>query len=478
MTRRPLSAADRGEGPYLWRFTPLQRTLHALVIVSFFGLVLTGLPLHFAHAGWARVLIRVEGGIEAAGLLHRLCAIITFGYFTTHLVSLALRLRRPEDRKKLLWGPDSMVPQPKDFRDIIQMFRWFLGRGPRPQFDRFSYMEKFDYLAVFWGVAIIGASGLLLWLPEFFSKFLPGWVFNVATIIITVTLVPFADDVGVQPTGDRRNRRGLERAGGHHHPVRLVAAVVELHHVRAARPADRAHRAVQLDGQVVVPGVLGQVGDDGDVRGRRRQHADVARMRAVMDALVGPGFVADGRGGFEVDDAHGRSALVQDRQRFAPTHRGSWTAGHNYTMGATRFNEVRLGYMRRRWQSQHPSQNGNWARQIGIPDKGLPQFGWAFPRFNIDNVEALGPATGSVNIDQVEENYQLTENYTFIRGAHTFKAGYLRASDEEWKKLGVGLDYSLSKRTIVYTDAAKISGDGATDDAKKARFDVGIWHKF
>lgn len=63
-------------------------------------------------------------------------------------------------------------------------------------------------------------------------------------------------------------------------------------------------------------------------------------------------------------------------------------------------------------------------------------------------------------------------------GAATLKVGYNNNSDEEWKKFGVGLDYSLSKRTIVYTDAGKISGDGATSDAKKARFDVGIWHKF
>src|SRR5437773_4161315 len=87
-------------------------------------------------------------------------------------------------------------------------------------------------------------------------------------------------------------------------------------------------------------------------------------------------------------------------------------------------NEVRLGYMRRRYQAVHPSQNQNWAAKIGIPDTGLTNFGWAFPRFNIDNVEALGPSTGSVAIDQVEENYQLTENYTKIRGHHTFKAGY------------------------------------------------------
>ena len=183
MTKRALNASDRGAGPYLWRFTPLDRTLHALVIVSFFGLVITGIPLRFSYAPWAAVLVRLVGGVQAAGYIHRLCAIITFGYFFTHLGYVTYRLVRTTDKKDILWGPNSLVPQPKDFRDLFQMFKWFLGRGPRPQFDRYSYMEKFDYLAVFWGVAIIGASGLMLWFPEFFATFLPGWAFNVATIV-------------------------------------------------------------------------------------------------------------------------------------------------------------------------------------------------------------------------------------------------------------------------------------------------------
>jgi cytochrome b subunit of formate dehydrogenase len=183
MTPRVLNAADRGAGPYLRRFSGFDRTLHALVIFSFLGLVLTGLPLHFAHAPWARVLVGLVGGLEAAGLIHRFCALITFGYFFAHVGAIGYRLLTSPDRKRILWGPDSMVPQPKDLRDIIGMFKWFLGRGPRPEFERFSYMEKFDYWAVFWGVAIIGSSGLLLWFPELFARLLPGWAFNVATII-------------------------------------------------------------------------------------------------------------------------------------------------------------------------------------------------------------------------------------------------------------------------------------------------------
>ena len=181
--KSPIAVSDRGQGPYLRRFGPVERTTHALVIVSFLGLVLTGVPLRFAYAPWAAPLIRFLGGPGSAGFIHRTCAAITFGYFFLHLFRLTWTLVHADDKKSIFWGPDSMVPQPRDFRDVIGMFKWFFGRGPQPKFDRFSYMEKFDYWAVFWGVAIIGGSGLLLWFPTFFARFLPGWLFNVATIV-------------------------------------------------------------------------------------------------------------------------------------------------------------------------------------------------------------------------------------------------------------------------------------------------------
>ena len=180
---RRVASSDRGAGPYLWRFSPLERLLHFMVIISFFGLVVTGLPLHFSHEPWAGFLIRLHGGVETAGIIHRVCAVITFAYFVTHIGSLIVKIARSPDRKSYFMGPDSMVPRRKDLDDLIQQFKWFLGRGPRPRFDRFSYMEKFDYWAVFWGVAVIGGSGVLLWFPELFAAWLPGWVFNVATII-------------------------------------------------------------------------------------------------------------------------------------------------------------------------------------------------------------------------------------------------------------------------------------------------------
>jgi cytochrome b subunit of formate dehydrogenase len=61
--------------------------------------------------------------------------------------------------------------------------KWFIGLGERPEFGRWTYWEKFDYFAVFWGIFVIGSTGLTLWFPEFFTLFFPGWVINVATII-------------------------------------------------------------------------------------------------------------------------------------------------------------------------------------------------------------------------------------------------------------------------------------------------------
>jgi len=102
--------------------------------------------------------------------------------FVTHLSRIFRRLFVLKDLS-ILWGPTSMVPQPRDLFEMIAHVRWFLGLGPQPRFDHFTYWEKFDYWAVFWGMGIIGGSGMILWFPQTVAHVLPGWVFNIATVI-------------------------------------------------------------------------------------------------------------------------------------------------------------------------------------------------------------------------------------------------------------------------------------------------------
>jgi len=166
------------------RFSRLQRILHACMIVSFMSLALTGLTLKFSYTKWAVVLSHLLGGFETTGYIHRSAAVVMFGIFVTHLVDVyQLKKKEYGTWRALLLGPSTMLPTRKDIAEFVGTIKWFVGRGKRPAYGRWTYWEKFDYFAVFWGIAVIGSTGLCLWFPVFFTRFLPGWFINVATII-------------------------------------------------------------------------------------------------------------------------------------------------------------------------------------------------------------------------------------------------------------------------------------------------------
>lgn len=182
---RPHVLADESlqlQGKQYQRFGPIWRLAHLVFALSVMTLVLTGMAVFFAEAAWAKVVIDAFGSPKVAAIVHRIAAALMLGIFFVHLVYLAIRIGR--NWRTFKWfGPESMVPNWQDLRDMIGMFKWFLGRGPRPMFERWTYWEKFDYWAVFWGMAIIGGSGFMLAVPALTASVLPGWVFNVATIV-------------------------------------------------------------------------------------------------------------------------------------------------------------------------------------------------------------------------------------------------------------------------------------------------------
>ena len=82
------------------------------------------------------------------------------------------------------FGAFQMIPTPKDVKDAFHMVRFFLGlETEKPRFGRFSYLEKFDYWAVFWGIAVIGGSGVVLMFAVAVTAVLPGQVIPLATTV-------------------------------------------------------------------------------------------------------------------------------------------------------------------------------------------------------------------------------------------------------------------------------------------------------
>lgn len=163
-----------------WRFNLFHRFIHVLVMTSFAGAALSGMSLKFRTTAWAKVAMQLMGGVPGAAWLHRVCAIVIAFYCLLHFVFIIYYLVR---HKGPIFGGSSMIPRPQDIVDLWMHFLYFVGKRPRPKFDRFTYWEKFDYWAVFWGVLIIGLSGLVLWFPDLATKFLPGIVLNIAQIM-------------------------------------------------------------------------------------------------------------------------------------------------------------------------------------------------------------------------------------------------------------------------------------------------------
>lgn len=170
------------EEQWVVRFDKRHRFTHVLIIVSFLILAATGLPLMYSFTDWGKWLVEIHGGLGVTRFLHRAAAIVTFFYAAYHFWFVIQKVFVERDRS-ILFGPNSMMIRKQDFIDVFNMFRWFFYLGPKPKLDRFTYWEKFDYFAVFWGVPVIGFSGLMLWFPNFFTIFLPGEALNIAHII-------------------------------------------------------------------------------------------------------------------------------------------------------------------------------------------------------------------------------------------------------------------------------------------------------
>ena len=182
MTHRVVDELPEQHGKQIRRFGLIWRIAHLCFALSVMLLILTGMSVFYSETTWAPFIMQMFGGPKAAGIVHRTSAAIMLGIFFLHLIGVTTNIVRNWKTFKF-FGPDSLVPNWQDILDIVRMFRWFLGKGPRPVFDRWTYWEKFDYWAVFWGMGIIGSSGMMLAFPNVTASFLPGWAFNVAMIV-------------------------------------------------------------------------------------------------------------------------------------------------------------------------------------------------------------------------------------------------------------------------------------------------------
>ena len=164
------------------RWSWWSRATHALLAASVFGLVLTGMPMHYPDTFWARPLLDLWQGERGAAAVHKISAVGFIGSAFMHVIGMMLAWLTGRFKLREIFHEDSIVPRWTDIKQIGQQIRYLKDQGPRPEYARFTFWEKFDYIAEVWGLLIIGLTGLVMWFPGWFLDFLPGWLVNAARI--------------------------------------------------------------------------------------------------------------------------------------------------------------------------------------------------------------------------------------------------------------------------------------------------------
>ena len=159
------------------RFSAVQRLFHFGLVLTFFALAMTGVARMYHDTSFGQLLTERLGGDAMTLAIHKAAGLIMLGLFVLHC---ALMLA---GRRIILSGPDSLLPQWSDFSSFFRHTGWIFGLCEKPSFDRWTWWEKLDYWAVFWGVAIIGTTGVMLYSPEATARYVPGWWLNVAQFV-------------------------------------------------------------------------------------------------------------------------------------------------------------------------------------------------------------------------------------------------------------------------------------------------------
>lgn len=153
------------------RFDRWQRIEHALLLLSFTVLSITGLPQMYSTTVWGSFLIWLFGGIEVVRLLHRGAAILLMLETIYHTVMVSYKVYV----KRVRW---TMLPSWRDVVDGFHAMAYNLRLAKTaPRMGRYNFGEKVEYWAVIWGTVIMVITGFMLWNPVATTTFFPGqWI--------------------------------------------------------------------------------------------------------------------------------------------------------------------------------------------------------------------------------------------------------------------------------------------------------------
>lgn len=158
------------------RFTKSMRAQHAVLMVTFIVLSITGVPLLFPET--FRGVFFFEDSSLLRSILHRVAAVALMLACAWHVLWAIVTDEGHANIRAIL-------PRlPADVKEFFGDIAYCLGlRKERPKAGKYNWIEKFEYFALVWGTIVMVVSGLVLWFTDAVLRVAPLWVIDLAGVI-------------------------------------------------------------------------------------------------------------------------------------------------------------------------------------------------------------------------------------------------------------------------------------------------------
>ena len=158
------------------RMTANEVGQHTALMITFIALVITGFSLRYKESFFVDWLFGWQGGFPLRGEIHRVAAVLFILSVIWHVFYLLTQRGRQFIH--------DMLPRAADFAQFFQMIGYNLDlRDNKPDFGRFSYVEKAEYWALVWGAAVMVLTGFFLWFEDVAVHWFPKGALDVMLVI-------------------------------------------------------------------------------------------------------------------------------------------------------------------------------------------------------------------------------------------------------------------------------------------------------
>ncbi len=166
----------RGSNTYR-RFTTGMTMGHLVLTIAFIVLSVSGFALRYPESWWARHLFYGDAGLAARGVIHRGAALVLVAIAVVNASYLLFTKGGRKELRYLMFGL-------RDITGVFQNLAYAVGlRKEGPRFDRYSYIEKFEYWGMWWGTALMIVTGFSMWFVNTFLKFFPKIALDIVALI-------------------------------------------------------------------------------------------------------------------------------------------------------------------------------------------------------------------------------------------------------------------------------------------------------